>query len=349
MRLRRFCAALLLGLICTLPVRNAPAADTLYAVTQLKVLLVFDTTNPQTPLRTLGLLGFQSAGEEVVSCDVRPANGVFYLITIQGLGVGRLYTANLVSGQVTLVGQISTTLSGSFFGMDFDPIADAIRLISDARENLLINPVNAVATVQGELTYAPGDIAEFSFPAAFSCAYTNNYPGAPSTNLYSLDVQHDRLIRIDPPFSGTLHSLGNLGADFGGNNAMEITGPDNRAYAAIPSGGVTRLFSINLATGAASDLGQIFQGEALAGLTSPRGFATALRPDQKVRVVAAGTWYQELFFNYTTQALFVGPVTNQNGSFGYPHPTDQWMGIFHYDYATGSFNQAIYIKKDPLL
>ena len=78
-----------------------------------------------------------------------------------GLGsTSRLYTIDLTSGVATQVGAspFAAALSGTNFGFDFNPVVDRVRVVSDADQNLRLNPNNgALAATDTALAYAVGD------------------------------------------------------------------------------------------------------------------------------------------------------------------------------------------------
>src|SRR4051812_6793166 len=60
-------------------------------------IVSFDSSDPSAFLTDLPIAGIGGA-ETVRGFDVRPANGVAYLLTIDGGQVGRLYTVDPFSG-----------------------------------------------------------------------------------------------------------------------------------------------------------------------------------------------------------------------------------------------------------
>src|SRR5262245_15202343 len=94
--------------------------------------------------RILGAIAGLNAGETLVGIDYRPANGMLY-----GMGsLGGVYslasasgavTATLVSTAVDIVTGTPIVLSGTSFGVDFNPVPDRLRIVSDAGQNLRIN------------------------------------------------------------------------------------------------------------------------------------------------------------------------------------------------------------------
>ena len=104
-------------------------------------------------------------------------------------------------------------LAGASFGFDFNPTVDRIRLTSDARQNLRLNPdTGATAAVDGALTYAAGDPGAASTPRIVGSAYTNSVAGATTTQLFDLDAGRDALVLQNPPNNGTLVTVGSLGS-----------------------------------------------------------------------------------------------------------------------------------------
>jgi hypothetical protein len=92
------------------------------------------------------------------------------------------------------------------------------------------------------------------------------------------------LWRQDPPNAGTITSIGSLGVDgAGGTYHFDIGGTSNTGYALLyelprngATTGPTKLYTINLATGAATLLGEvpIISTVNLGGI--PSGFTVGL-------------------------------------------------------------------------
>ena len=104
----------------------------------------FHSATPGTILGAVTVTGLQPA-ETLVGIDMRPADGQLY-----GVGsTSRLYLLNAITGAATPIGPVfPTVLSGTSFGVDFNPMVDRLRIVSDAGQNLRINPNNgAIAGV----------------------------------------------------------------------------------------------------------------------------------------------------------------------------------------------------------
>ncbi len=341
-----------LGLVlcCTAAGTQDVGAATLYAINTSHQVLTISTGAPSVPENTKPVTGL-GAGETIVGCDVRPANGQLYVIAMNLANTGRLYTLNPATGVATFVAQLNVALTGGFFAMDFNPTVDRIRLISDFGQNLRVNPVDATVTVDTPTSNPPGGPTNGLAPHLFACAYTNNYAGASQTALYGIDTSTDELVVINNPNSGVVTSVGPLGVDVGGTSGFDIApSGQNHAYAALPAGFPgARLFSIDLGTGHATDLGVIGSGDFLYGFAvAPDYPQTAVSRTQKINIAANGVGYQELSYVYSTGQQAISPYSASGGLVPYPLPLGEWTGVFHYDFGTASFTQAIYTGHDPL-
>jgi hypothetical protein len=231
-----------------------------YAITPSNRLLSFDV---RTPYRLRGdqrVKGLAS-GETVVGIDFRPANGKLYAVG----STSRVYVVDLASARATAVGAPFTpALDGKEFGVDFNPQADRLRVVSNLGQNLRIVPdTGQVAANTGDtpLTYLKGDAFEGILPRMAGSAYTNNVAAAPSTQLFDIDARQDTLALQNPPNDGTLKTVGELRVD-----ANRLTGFDiytangvDRALASLTPAGyrTSNLYQIDLTTGRASLLGPI--------------------------------------------------------------------------------------------
>ncbi|HET7065555.1 MAG TPA: DUF4394 domain-containing protein [Rudaea sp.] len=258
-----FAAALLAG------PANA-AAIGIHGVTADGTFVRFDSATPGVlNLLVLGISGL-GAGETIAGLDIRPANGKLYALTIGSGGAGRLYTLNPASGAASLVGLLSadpadvdapyTALSGTKFGMNFQPAVDRLRVVSDSGMNIRINP--ATTGVITDVALNPGT------PHVVGIAYTNSYPGASVTTLYDIDSGSDALLNQSNANGGLLASVGSLGvatSDIVGFDIVSLNG-DDFAYATLRVGGTVGLYTINLTTGAAGLVGSVLGNPPIIGL-----------------------------------------------------------------------------------
>lgn len=214
----------------------------------------FDTSAPWAA-PAIATLGGMQPGEVMLGIDFRPATGQLY-----GLGsTSRIYAIDATTGASTAVGAgpFASPLVGTNFGFDFNPTVDRIRIVSDAEQNLRAHPdTGALVATDGSLAYAAGDAGFGIDPAVAGAAYTNDLAGATSTTLYVLDTARDVLATQIPPNNGTLNTVGALSFDVTGVGGFDIGG-DGRAFAALQGTTGTRLYRVDLATGALTALADL--------------------------------------------------------------------------------------------
>jgi hypothetical protein len=256
---------------------------TLVALTPTDHLWTFDSAAPWQIQRNVAVSGLP-AGENLVSIDARPANGVLHGVSNKNL----LYTLNAATGVATRVGSGPADLAqiGGFIGIDFNPSVDRIRLVTGANQNLRFNPNTGVIVdgdggtpgTQGDtnLAFAAGDPNQLIDPTVVEAAYDRNFQGTGLTTLLGIDPILNVLVRIGgvdgtpSPNGGQLTTIGGLGLNIGNRVGFDITSTGT-AYAALTAnngGGPTRLTTINVATGAATFIGLIGNGATpIDGLT----------------------------------------------------------------------------------
>jgi hypothetical protein len=230
-----------------------PAA--IFAITNTNNLLRFGSASPGVVYGIVAVTGLQT-GEIILGIDFRPANGQLYALG----STSRLYTIDPTTGAASVVSAspFATALSGTSFGFDINPVADRVRVVSDADQNLRLNPNNgALAALDNPLAYAVGDPNAGANPNIVGAAYTNTFAGATSTTLYVLDSNLDILGIQNPPNNGTLNTAGPLGVDTSAEVGFDIAPRSGTALASLTVGGSAQLYTINLTTGAASLIGPI--------------------------------------------------------------------------------------------
>lgn len=237
----------LLGIATSLLALTSAHAELMYA-TNGSSISRFDSTSLGT-VTTVPVTGLQ-AGEVLVDIDLRPATGLLY-----GIGsANRVYTINPLTGAATQIGSAGAfALNGTAFGVDFNPVPDRIRLVSNTEQNLRLNPNDGTLTATDTALNPAGNVV--------SVAYSNNFAGATQTSLYGIDSAAGTLILIGSlngtptsPNAGTITTIGSLGLGTNLNEAIgfDISGLSSIAFASITTGGVSRFYTINLATGAAT-------------------------------------------------------------------------------------------------
>ncbi|USQ86231.1 DUF4394 domain-containing protein [Streptomyces phaeoluteigriseus] len=205
----------------------------------------------------LGKVSGLAVDTKLVGIDFRVQNGKLY-----GVGdKGGIYTLN-TRAQAQKVSQLTVVLSGTAFGVDFNPAANRLRVISNTGQNLRHNIDDPAAprttTVDGTLTNptTPPSTAM----GVTGAAYTNNdLNPATATTLFDLDTMADRVSLQSPANAGTLAPTGNLGVDAALNAGFDIhyspaTGI-NHGYAVLNTSGTYRLYEVDILTGKATNRG----------------------------------------------------------------------------------------------
>ncbi|MBC8063977.1 MAG: DUF4394 domain-containing protein [Chlorobia bacterium] len=248
----RFALAALVGVFGM--VATAPAY-VFYGVTAGGSLVSFDNGTPGIFNSSVAITGLQN-GESLVGLDFRPSGGALYAIG----STSRMYTLNRITGLATQVGAAGAfTLSGTRFGVDFNPVPDRLRVTSNLEQNLRLNPNDGTLTMMdGNLSYAAGDPNVGANPNVVASGYTNSFAGAATTTLYDIDSNLDILVTQNPPNNGTLNTVGALGINFSDVSDMDILfdGGLNFGFASTNIvGGPSSFYTLNLGTGAATLVG----------------------------------------------------------------------------------------------
>ncbi|HEX2358970.1 MAG TPA: DUF4394 domain-containing protein [Solirubrobacterales bacterium] len=203
----------------------------------------------QSKRRIVGLPG----GVRLVGIDFRPKTGELF-----GVGTDSvtyrivLADTNARALPVASFAGPGTTLAGAVFGVDFNPVPDRIRVVSDADQNLRLDPSGVVAPA-ADMALNPGN------PTVVGAAYTNSsfsFTQPAATTLYVIDAATDTLNVQSPPNNGTLTMPLPLGIDVGNEVGFDIVGA-NTAYLTNAGSRGTTLYRVNLTTGQATKLGDV--------------------------------------------------------------------------------------------
>jgi hypothetical protein len=243
-----------------------------FAVTEAQVLIRFNAGTPRQIEQRRPLSGL-AAGEALVGIDFRVARGALYGLT----SAGRLVTIDTATAAVTPVGSApAVALQGTRFGVDFNPAADRVRVVSDTGQNLRLHPdTGALAATDPPLMAATGATGAGPAPRMAGAGYTYNKKDDKLTTNYALDIGRGWLVTqgsveatepVVSPNTGRIFDVGALGTGAVDDAAFDIADTDNTALAALRLGGQTRLYRIDLATGRATLLGRVADGSPLRGL-----------------------------------------------------------------------------------
>lgn len=210
---------------------------------------------------SLGKVRGLTGDRKLIGIDYRVQNGKLY-----GVGDrGGIYT--LSRARATKVSRLSVPLQGRSFGVDFNPAANRLRVISDTGQNLRHNiddpagaPAAGTTAVDGTLTNPPVPPATTGATArgVTAAAYTNNDLNASTaTTLFDLDTALDQVSVQSPANAGNLAPTGKLGVDAGSDAGFDIltSGTRNTGYATLRVGGAQRLYQVNLLNGSVAKAG----------------------------------------------------------------------------------------------
>ena len=226
--------------------------------------LVSFSTDAPGDFRGLGRIKGLDGDSRLVGIDYRVQDGALY-----GVGDGGgVYRIEERGAQATRLSNPRLPLDGSFYyGVDFNPAANALRVISEKGQNLRLPLATegAAAVEDTPLTrpVSPATTPPTSEPALglTGAAYTNNdLDLTTSTSLFDIDTQRDQVTLQSPANSGLTAATGDLGVD-----APSATGFD--IYSRLESGKTVelrpdavaggRLYDVDLLAGAATAVGAL--------------------------------------------------------------------------------------------
>lgn len=275
--LRGLLAACLAGtLVSVVPVTAAPTASTQRSHTWVAVglgpagkgLRMFNTEAPEQARRIGRITGLEG-DTRLLGIDVRVQDHKLYGVGDQG-GV---YTLNPATAGATHVSQLTVPLVGDHFGVDFNPAADRLRVVSDTGQNLRHDLGAGMTTVDVPLTYPPDVAVANGISAA---AYTNNDLAATTgTTLFDIDAMLDQVAVQAPANNGTLSATGKLGTTACPETGLDVASrvhrgatTGNTAFAVIQPAcqGRFHLYRVDLLTGHATDLGVFARFRQVADL-----------------------------------------------------------------------------------
>jgi Domain of unknown function (DUF4394) len=234
-------------------------------------LICFDQDEPRKA-RKLGRITGLNGDARLVGIDYRPATGDLY-----GLGdAGGVYVVDDRTAEATLRSRLSEPLTGTSFGVDFNPTVDRLRIVSDTGQNLRDNvDANGDTLKDGTLTYpGPPPVTATGVTAA---AYTNNDADPnTATTLFDLDTALDQTVVQSPANAGLLAPTGKLGVDAGLTAGFDIysvvrdgTTVGVRAFASLNNGGKSALYKVNLLQGRVTPLGTFASKYSVVGIAIP--------------------------------------------------------------------------------
>ncbi len=275
----------LAALVLLVAMSLSAQAETIVGLVENNNLVIFDSASPSTLLSALPITGL--GGDTILGIDFRPATGQLYGFGHSSASGVRLYIIDPVTGTATLVMALATDVIGTDFGVDFNPVVDRIRVVSDAGQNLRVNPDTGALFTDTPLVFAASDPNAAQTPKVVDAAYSNNVAGAPSTTLYGIEgIDPDLLCQktltdgtvvaalclvrqggadgaAPSPNSGQLFTLGPFGKEGIKAKGFDIS-PSGTAFVAVQLKGeplpTFALVTIDLTNGSDSSRGPVGDG-----------------------------------------------------------------------------------------
>ena len=194
-----------------------------------------------------------SGADKVIGIDVRPADGKLYGLT----AAGQLVVIDHMSGTATPGSMVSEKVAlGPRPVVDFNPVADRLRVIGADGVSLRINVETGATIVDKPLNYDAADASAAKKPAVAAGAYTNSMKGAKGTELFHVDGGTGALVLQNPPNDGVLKTRGMVGVTGPADVVMDIASDgDGKNTAYVIAGGA--LYTVDLASGKATQVGTI--------------------------------------------------------------------------------------------
>jgi len=239
--------ALMGAIAASSSVATAAQAGTILGLVESKWVVTIDPATRKV-VKGVDIKG----GGKLIGIDVRPADGLLYGVTPDGW----IVTVDPQTGQATQKSKLSETLKpGVIATVDFNPVADRLRIMGSDGTSLRVNVDDGKATVDGAHKFKEGDPNAGKTPKIIAGAYSNSMKGTQSTTLYDIDATTASLVTQAPPNDGVLNTVGPLGIKLEGAVGFNIvsSAPDqNEAW--LTAGGA--LYSVDLKTGKATMVGK---------------------------------------------------------------------------------------------
>jgi hypothetical protein len=211
-------AAAILALTAAAAATATPGrAETLVGLTADNMLVRIDASARRAagaPVRIAGAEG------RVIGIDQRPADGKLYGVTDQG----QIVTLDPATGRATQVSRLSESFNGGGGRavVDFNPVADRLRLMGLNGVNFRVNVETGQVARDGQLRYQAGGPWAETTPRITAGAYTGSVKGAQQTALYTLDTLARSWNLQAPPNDGVQQPKAELPAGLPPGVAFDI-------------------------------------------------------------------------------------------------------------------------------
>jgi hypothetical protein len=271
------CAMVATGLCVFCPPSRG---EILWLVADGNFLVKVDSLAPGTLLQVKSITGLPP-GVDVVGLDFRPGTGSLYGIAVDPAlgGAATFVRIDPRTGAAVLsgAGAFNPATTGDGFGTDFNPVADLLRVVDDSDLNSRVDPVTGALF----MTDTALDLATVD-EQVVGIAYERSVGNALATTLYGIDQFGSQLVTIGgidgtpSPNDGALTAIGALGVTVGDPAVgFDISSLDGDAFVSLvdASTGVTNLYTLDLASGAATQVGSVGNGAARYGglAAAPQG------------------------------------------------------------------------------
>jgi hypothetical protein len=242
----------------------APRLEAVALINDGGLMASFFTDRPDVLNWVRRPVGLVDGETRLLGLDNRVQNGLWY-----GLGnLGNIYTIKLpvLPGSpdpvVTKVSKLTVPLYGTFFGFDFNPAADRLRIVSDNGQNLRHNLNDHTTTEDPQLTTNGSPTRGVT-----AAAYTNNDLNADTvTTLFDIGTVTDQVLVQSPANQGLLAPTGALTVDAQINAGFDIFADlvggktvSNQGFAVLTTpDGLSKFYDVNMLTGTVTQIGDPF-------------------------------------------------------------------------------------------
>ena len=237
------------GLIGSLSLVAAAQSAELWALSDNNQLARIDTDTK----KVTGTWDVKNVeGGALRGIDVRPTDKKLYALGQNNV----LYTIDPATATATAGKTLSQPLPGTGTAVvDFNPMADRLRLIAPDGTNFRVNVDTGEVVVDKPLNYAADGQWAGKTPKVVAGAYTNSYAGTKATQLFDIDAASANLMLQAPPNDGTLVARGMIAKKIK-TAAFDIWSDGqgaNRAFLMIDG----TLHTLDLDTGKPTEVGKV--------------------------------------------------------------------------------------------
>ena len=242
----------MLGALLALTAAPALAAD-MVGLDGANRLIRFTEAKPGVTQTRL----VKGTSAKLLGIDVRPSNGMLYGLAADGT----IYTLDATSGQATRVSTINVAPAMDATVVDFNPVADRLRIVTAGGRSLRVNVDTGETVEDGKLAFANGDANAGKAPKVTAGGYINSMPGPKptATALYEIDSGAKALLLQDPPNAGTLQTKAALKLA-GALRGLDVVTDAMGKHTGWAVRGA-KLYRVDIASGQIALVGNVGKGE----------------------------------------------------------------------------------------